>query len=80
VEENEIKVQAYSGYKGNEKPLRFSLEGKELVVDHILDRWYGETHDYFKVLADDAGTYLLKRDRETDIWYGKKTSGIGRKA
>jgi hypothetical protein len=80
VEENEIKVQAYSGYKGNERPLCFSMEGKELVVDHILDRWYGEDYDYFKVLADDAEIYLLKRDRETDRWYGKKASGLRHKA
>jgi hypothetical protein len=72
MEENEIKVRAYSGYKGNERPLRFNLEGKELVVADILDRWYGERHDYFKVLADGAGTYLLKWDRETDTWYGKR--------
>jgi hypothetical protein len=72
MEEKEIKVRAYSGYKGNERPLRFNLEGKELVVADILDRWYGERHDYFKVLADDAETYLLKRDRETDTWYGKR--------
>jgi hypothetical protein len=71
-EEKAIKVWAYSGYKGNERPLRFNVEEKELPVDDILDRWYGERHDYFKVLAGDAETYLLTRDREADIWYGKR--------
>jgi len=72
VEEKEIRVWSYSGYKADERPLRFRLERKELAVKEILDRWYGEKHDYYKVLADDAETYLLKRDRETDIWYGKR--------
>ena len=74
MEEKEIKVWAYSGYKANERPLRFSLGEKQLTVEDILDRWYGEKHDYFKILADDAETYLLKWDREADVWYGERKS------
>jgi len=72
VEEKEIRVWSYAGYKANERPLRLNLGDKELTVKEILDRWYGEKHDYFKVLADDVETYLLKWDREADIWYGKR--------
>lgn len=71
-EEKEIRVWTYSGYKANERPVRFSLGRKELAVKEILDRWYGEALDYFKVLADDAETYLLTWDREADAWYGER--------
>lgn len=71
-EEKEIRVWTYSGYKANERPVRFSLGRKELAVKEILDRWYGEAHDYFKVFADDAETYLLKWDRQADVWYGER--------
>jgi len=37
------------------------------VVD-LLDRWYGEDHDYFKVRADDGGEYVLRYGRGDDRW------------
>lgn len=64
----EVKVECYSGYKAQERPVRFSLGEKVLNVVEILDRWYGEDQDYFKLLADDGNTYLLRYDREFDRW------------
>jgi len=72
VEDKESRVWTYSGYKANERPVRFRLGEKELAVRKIVDRWYGEKHDYFKVVADDAKVYLLKRDREADVWYSER--------
>jgi len=65
----EIKVVAYSGYKANERPLRLMLEDKELEVEQIIDRWYGEDHDYFKCLANNGQVYLLKWHRTRDQWF-----------
>jgi hypothetical protein len=65
--EREIIVTAYSGYKADERPLSFLLEERRIRVDRVLDRWYGQEHDYFKVLAE-GGVYLLKRHREEDRW------------
>ncbi|MEJ5377074.1 MAG: hypothetical protein WHX93_10880 [bacterium] len=63
-----IEVSCYSGYKADERPVRFRLGQKELKVQEILDRWYGENHDYFKVKADDGNMYLLCHLRDEDIW------------
>jgi len=65
----EIEVAAYSGYKANERPLYFLIDCNRLEVKEIVDRWYGEEHDYFKVLADDGRVYLLRWRRSEDRWH-----------
>lgn len=72
MEEEKIRVWAYSGYKANERPLRFNPGGMELTVKDILDRWRDEGNDFFRVVADDGRTWLLRWDREADEWYGKR--------
>lgn len=64
-----IEVAAYSGYKANERPLHFTLGANRLGVVEVLDRWYGEEHDYFKVLADDGKVYLIRWHRLPDLWF-----------
>jgi hypothetical protein len=64
-----IEVAAYSGYKANERPLHFLLNEKRLEIKGVLDRWYGQEHDYFKILADDGRVYILKWHRDLDIWF-----------
>ncbi|MBL7210750.1 MAG: hypothetical protein ISS61_00060 [Desulfobacteraceae bacterium] len=64
-----IEVRAYSGYKANERPLCFVLEGRRVDVEEILDRWYGEDHDFFKVLGLDGCVYQLKWHRALDSWF-----------
>ena len=74
-----IDVAAYAGYKGDERPLLFVLDRQKLIVEDVMDRWYGQENDYFKVLASDGRVYLLKRHRETDLWYlAKVTERPGR--
>lgn len=63
-----IKVQCYSGYKLNERPLAFTLNGREYRVENILDQWYGEDYIYFKLWADDQNIYLLKYQETVDVW------------
>jgi hypothetical protein len=64
-----IEVVAYSGYKANERPLYFFLERKKVCVVDVLDRWYGEEHDYYKILADDGKIYLMRWHRLQDLWF-----------
>ena len=68
-EEREIDVIAYSGYKANERPLYMIVSHQKMEVREVLDRWYGEIHDYFKVIDDDGRTYLLKWHRALDRWF-----------
>jgi hypothetical protein len=63
-----IDVMAYSGYKANERPLYFVLDEKKRVVVNVMDRWYGEEHDYYEVLADDGKVYLIGWHRLQDSW------------
>ena len=63
-----ITVKAYSGYKANERPLSFSMGEQVYVIEEIIDRWYGEDDDYFKVKADDGYTYIIRYHRSEDLW------------
>lgn len=64
-----IEVAAYSGYTANERPLHFVRNGQKFQVTKILDRWVGEDHNYFKILADDGQGYTLKWHRYLDLWF-----------
>ncbi len=63
-----IKVETYSGYKDDEYPVRFWIGEKRLEILEIEDRWYSPGFSYFKVFADDATRYILKKSVETEIW------------
>ncbi len=63
-----IEVKAYAGYRANERPLSIILGEKALKVEEVLDRWRGEDHDYFKLKADDGALYIIRYDRESDVW------------
>lgn len=70
-----IDVQAYSGYKHNEKPISFRFQGKDYKVVEIVDRWYEGSVEsnkpymnYFKVRAEDAKEYILRYNNLFDKW------------
>jgi hypothetical protein len=64
-----IEVYAYSGYKANERPTAFIMDNRTLNVSRIIDRWYGAEHDYYKILAEDGGIYLIRWHRILDLWF-----------
>lgn len=63
-----IRVECYSGYRGEESPRRFWLEERRVDVCHILDRWLAPNHRYFKVLGSDGDTYILRYDPYGHHW------------
>jgi len=63
-----LDVQTYSGFKADERPVSFSLGERSLQVREIVDRWYDVDHNYYKVLADDGKSYLLRHDLNADAW------------
>ena len=67
-----LKVQCYSGYKADEKPVSFVLDSNRLNVEKIIDQWRGPEFQYFKVLADDGKAYLLRHDEENNEWVLEK--------
>jgi hypothetical protein len=67
-----LKVECYSGYKADERPLRFTFvdrpEGQILEVREILDQWYGIGYRCFKILADDGNLYIIRHQQADDSW------------
>lgn len=67
-----LSVECYSGYKADERPLRFSFrdkpEGKVFEVEEVLDQWYGAGYQCFKVRADDGNFYILRHQQQEDQW------------
>jgi hypothetical protein len=55
------EVVCYSGYKGDERPVRFRLGGQDYSVEELLDQWYGPQDVFFKVKANDGNVYILRR-------------------
>ena len=41
---------------------------RSIVIDDVLDRWFGEDCDYFKVLGEDGHLYILRHDPEARSW------------
>ena len=73
-----LKVESYSGYKADQRPTRFTLQGRTFQVEEVMDRWYGPDHAYFKVRADDANTYILKHSPSADEWSLEMFRQVGR--
>jgi hypothetical protein len=63
-----LTVDAYAGYKGEETPRAFTLDGRKLQVREVVDRWYSQTHSYFRVYASDGQRYVLRFDLDEDCW------------
>jgi hypothetical protein len=63
-----IRVECYAGYRGEETPRKFYLGERMVEVVEVLDRWLSPDRRYFKVQADDGGTYILRHDAAEDQW------------
>jgi hypothetical protein len=63
-----IHVDAYSGWRANERPRGFQLDDVHYRIYAIEDQWYDpEAAQYFKVRAD-GKTYLLRYSQHEDEW------------
>jgi hypothetical protein len=60
-----LQVDCYSGRKSEERPVRFRLDGRQYLVEEVLDQWYGPHDAYYKVRADDGNFYILRRETST---------------
>ena len=63
-----VRVQCYSGVKANERPIRFELDGREYMVEEIVDQWYGPDDTFFKLRADDGNIYILRHSPDHNVW------------
>ncbi len=64
-----VEVECYSGYKADERPVRFRLGERAYEVTDVVDQWYSPEATYFRVRADDGNLYVLRHAREPlDFW------------
>jgi hypothetical protein len=64
----EIHVECYSGYRADERPLRFRLGENLLEVRELEDSWYSPAARFFRVRANDENIYVLRHDEPQDTW------------
>jgi len=63
-----VHVECYSGFKADERPLRFRLGERWLAVEDVMDRWYDPDAIYFRVRADDGCVYILRHREREGAW------------
>ena len=63
-----IEVQSYSGHRADERPVRFTLGGRNYEVVDVEDCWYSPGTNYFRVIAGDGNRYVLRHDAITEEW------------
>ena len=68
----ELRVECYSGYRADERPLCFTFAGNadapKYEVTDVLDEWYGVGYQCFKVRANDGNIYILRHQIDEDCW------------
>jgi len=69
-----IHVDAYSGYKANERPQAFWLDVQIeqftgiYEIEAVEVRWYDPNAEYFKVRTAEGKRYILRYDEHADEW------------
>ena len=63
-----VRVETYSGFKADERPLRLHLGERTLEVVAVEDRWYSPGETFFRILADDGDCYVVRHTVAQDVW------------
>lgn len=66
--EQRVRVECYSGYKGEERPVRIVFGAQSLDIVEVEDRWYSPGATFFRVLTETGERYVLRRDDAQDVW------------
>jgi hypothetical protein len=70
-----IEVITYSGYRGEESPRAFMLNGEKIEIARILDMWVEEGVEdrtkkrFFKVKGSDGYTHKIYYNEKIMIWF-----------
>jgi hypothetical protein len=60
-----LNVECYSGRKADERPVRFWLDGRQYVVETVVDQWYDPESIFYKVRIEDGNLYILRQQTST---------------
>ena len=63
-----VRVECYSGYKADERPMRVQLGDEMVEVAEVEDRWYAPGATYFRILLSNGERYVLRREDAQDVW------------
>ena len=69
-----VHVDGYSGWKANERPLGFELDGVYRGIYACEAAWISPDARYFKVWAE-GRRYILRYDEQKDEWTLFKSIG-----
>jgi hypothetical protein len=65
---SEITVETYSGFKADQRPVRFVLGQRTYRVLNVEDQWYSPSAIHFRVRADDGNVYVLCHHEADKYW------------
>lgn len=68
MSEQIVKVEFYSGYRADERPIRIVFASQTLEVAEVEDRWYSPGATYFRVRVANGERYVLRREDAQDSW------------
>jgi hypothetical protein len=63
-----IYVDAYAGYKANERPRQFSLDEGNFEIEAVENQWRSPEAEYFKVRTTNEKRYVLRNDEVRNQW------------
>jgi len=66
--EKHVKVETYSGYRADERPVRVTIDGRAHDVAEVEDRWYSPGVTFFRVRLANGERYVLRRTDAQEVW------------
>jgi hypothetical protein len=69
-----IKVNSYSGYRADERPMTIFINGKAFEVKEIKQHFIrekldGQRFEVFKVVISDDNRYTISHNLANDEWF-----------
>ncbi len=68
MREQVVRVECYSGYKADERPMRLHLTDGAREIVAIEDRWYSPGATFFRVVVEGGDVYVLRHDDAQEVW------------
>lgn len=72
-----IEVSSHAGYRGEEYPRSFVVDGEEVIVVQIMDRWVEEDERsrerrrFFRIKGSDGSVHTLYYDLALMKWFSR---------
>jgi len=63
-----VRVECYSGYKGDQRPVKVQIDTQMMAVAEVEDRWYSPGATWFRILLESGERYVLRREDAQDLW------------